>query len=414
MKKRKNITSLNISGNFATCAICSIDDKGNIVIQGTASVPSRGVEGGAISDLSEVASVVSRAIEKSESMARAKAFSLIASCDGSNIRSYNTRGNITIAEKENEISRRDIERVTEAAKTIALPFDREIIHSIIRDFILDGQDGVKDPSGMFGTRLEIDMEIVTGLITHLHNLRRAINTAGFEIQDIVLSGIAAAQTVLEELEKDLGVIFIYVSYSSTHIIVYNAGHIKSIEILPIGSADLTELISDKFKMPREYAEDVLKREATLDKSSITEEDKIISKIGSMHRSIPRIALYETIEPKAKELTQKITDALKRMAFAKEAAAGCVVAGELADLGGFLEMLELSLNMPVKMGMVKDVFNASGEMMRITNPGQIVCLGLVKYWAREGAKRKVRKKGWWENTPIGRLIAKARDIFSDYF
>ena len=115
---------------------------------------------------------------------------------------------------------------------------------------------------MFGTRLEVDMEIVTGLITHLHNLRRAINTAGFEIQDIVLSGIAAAQTILEELEKDLGVIFIYVSYSSTHIIVYNAGHIKSIEVLPIGSADLTELISDKFKMPREYAEEVLKREAT--------------------------------------------------------------------------------------------------------------------------------------------------------
>ena len=413
MRKKKNITSLNIGGNFTTCAICSIDDKGSIVMQGTASVPSRGVEGGAISDLSEVASVVSRAIEKSESMARAKAFSLIASCDGSNIRSYNTRGNITIAEKENEISRRDIERVTEAAKTIALPFDREIIHSIIRDFIIDGQDGVKDPSGMFGTRLEVDMQIVTGLIAHLHNLRRAINTAGFEIQDIVLSGIAAAQTVLEELEKDLGVIFIYVSYSSTHIIVYNAGHIKSIEVLPAGSSDLMELICDKFKLPREYAEEVLKREATLDKSSITEKDEVISKFGSTQRSISKIALYEVIEPKASDLTRKITDALKHMAFAKEAAAGCVVAGELADLGGFLEMLELSLNMPVRMGMARGVFNASGEMMRITNPGQVVCLGLIKCWVQEGGIKKVRKNILGD-TPVGKLFEKARDIFSDYF
>lgn len=413
MRKKKNVTSLNISENFTTCAICSIDDKGGIVVHGSASVPSRGVEGGAISDLSEVASAISHAIEKSESMARAKAVCLITSYDGSNIRSYNTKGSITIAEKENEVSRRDVERVTEAAKTIALPFDREIVHSVIRDFILDGQDGVKDPSGMFGTRLEVDMEIVTGLITHLHNLRRAINSAGFEIQDIALSGIAAAQTVLEELEKDLGVIFIYISYSSTHIVVYSAGHIKSIEVLPIGSADLVELISDKFKMPREYAEGVLKREASLDRSSISEEDKIISKIGSTHRSIPRAAVYETIEPKAKELTQKITEALKRMAFAKEAAAGCVVAGELTDLGGFLEMLELSLNMPVKMGLVKDVFNTSGEMMRITDPGQIVCLGLVKYWAQEGGRKKVRKK-ILGNTPLGRLIDRVREIFSDYF
>ncbi len=413
MRKKKNITSLNISGNFTTCAICSIDDKGNIVMQATASVPSRGIEGGAISDLSEVASVVSRVIEKSESIAHAKAFSLTAGFDGSGIRSYDTRGNITVAEKENEISRRDVERVTEAAKTIALPFDREIIYSIIRDFILDGQEGVKDPSGMFGTRLEVDMQIVTGLITHLHNLRRAINTAGFEIQDIVLSGIAAARTILEELEKDLGVIFIYVSYSSTHIVVYNAGHIKSIEVLPMGSADLIELICDKFKMPREYAEDMLNRDAALDRSSITEEDKIISKVGSAHRSISKIALYETIEPKAKELIQKITDALKRMAFAKDAAAGCVVAGELSDLGGFLEMLELSLNMPVKMGLVKDVFNVSGEMMRITDPGQIACLGLVKYWAQEGARKKVRKN-ILGNTPAGKLFDKAREIFSDYF
>lgn len=411
---KKKIASLNISGNFTTCAICSIDDKGGIVVHGSASVPSRGIENGAISDLSEVASAVSRAIEKSESMARAKAVSIIASCDGSGLRSYNAKGNITIAEKENEISRRDIERVTEAAKTIALPFDREIIHPIIRDFILDGQSRIKDPNGMFGTRLEVDMEIVTGLISQMHNLRRAINTAGFEIQDIVLSGIAAAHAALDELEKDLGVVSIYISYSSTHIVVYNAGHIKSIEVLPIGSASLVELISDKFKMPREYAEDVLKREISLERSSIAEEDKIIIKVGPAHRSMSKIAVYEAIEPETKELIQKIVEALRCMAFAKEAATGCVVSGELVDLGGFLEILELSLNMPVKMGVVKNVFNASGEMMRPADPGQIICLGLVRYWAQEGARKRIHKKAWWENTPAGKLVVKARDIFSDYF
>lgn len=410
---RKTVTSLNISGDSITAIICSSDNQGGLAILGGYSVVSRGIEQGMVSDLSEVSAAISESIEKCESLSHTKTISLIAGYDGPAIRTYNTRGSITIAEKDSEISRREIERVTESAKTIALPFDREIIHFVTRGFVLDGRDRIMDPAGMFGTRLEVDMEIVTDVISNLHNLKRAINTAGFEVQDIVLPGIAAGYSVLEDIEKDLGVIFIHISYSATHIVVYNGGQIKSIETIPYGTGNIVDAIADKFKIPAEYAADILKKESSLEVSTITTDDKIMLKIGSSQRFVPTIALYEIIEPRAKDLTHKITEVLRHMAFAKEAAAGCVVTGDLTELTGFLEMLELSLNTPVKMGLVKNAFRGSGEALKTVSHGELVCLGLARYWMQEGVRNK-RRRSILKNTPIGKIIGKASEIFSDYF
>ncbi len=410
MKKDKILTGLNISTSQITCAICTIDDKGTIYILGTASSQAKGIEKGAVCDLSEVASSIAQAVEEAESTARRKVVSLIANCDGPNIRCYNARGSITIADKENEIAKRDIERVIEAAKTIVLPFDRQIIHSIVRGFILDGQEGIKDPNGMYGTRLEVDLQIVAGLITNIQNITRAINTAGFEMEDIVLSGIAVGETTLEKLEKDLGVILIYISYPTTHIIVYNAGEIKSIEVLATGGGDFIDSISVNCRVPFECAEDIMKRNATLDKVTAEEDEKIILRIGRTQRSISKAEVFKAIEPKAKALIFDIGERLKNMPFAKEAASGCVVAGELSNLGGFLEMLELSLNMPVRLGFAKRILDNAAV---INDPRYIACLGLVKYWAQEGTKRKVRRDVFGRS-PIGKLLNRAKGIFSDYF
>ena len=417
---KKILAGLDISEDFVTCSVCSIEEKDTVALLGSASVPSRGMDNGAISDISEVALSVASAVEKAEALAKTKVVSLVTNCDGTSLRVYNTKGTVTVAEKENEISKHEVERVTEAARTIALPFDREIVHSVTRDFILDGQDGIKDPTGMFGTRLEADMEFVTALVTNLHNVRRSINTAGFEIRDIVLSGIAAGYAILEELEKELGVIFIFISYSATHIVVYNGGEIKSIEIIPAGSGGMAGLIADNFKIPREHAADLLKREISLDKpaaaepaaqgSASSEGDKIVLRFGGSSRSLSRKALAEAIRPEAEELIKQIGGKLKDMCSAKEAAMGCVVAGDLTSLGGFLEMLELSLSMPVKMGLVKGV--AGGDMAR-AGAGGVTSVGLVKYWAREGAKKKVRRN-IFGNTPLGKLFDRVSRIFSEYF
>lgn len=400
--KKKTIAGLDISENFITCSICSAGD--GITLLGTASVPSRGMDSGSISDISEVALSISAAVEKAEGQAKTKVISLVTNCDGASLRVYGAKGSITVADKENEIGRHEVERVTEAARTIALPFDREIVHSVTRGFILDGQDGIKDPTGMFGTRLEVDMEFATALVTNLHNVRRSVNTAGFEIKDIVLSGIAAAHAVLEDMEKELGVIFIYSSYSATHIVVYNGGEIKSVKVIPAGIGGMIGLIADNFKIPRDYAEDLLKREIALDKAS--EDDRIVLRLGGSSRSLSREAVAKAIRPKANELIKQIGDALKNMPFAKESAMGCVVAGDLAAMGGFLEMLELSLSMPVKMGLIKGV---SGE----DTSKQIISIGLVKYWAREGARKKVRTNVFG-NSPLGKVVQRVNEIFSDYF
>lgn len=343
-------------------------------------------------------------------MAHAKVVSLIANYDGPNIRTYNTKGSVTIADRENEITKRDIERVIQAAKTIALPFDRQIIHSVVRGFILDGQDGIKDPAGMYGTRIEVDMQIVAGLITNIQNVKKAINIAGFEIEDIVLSGIAAGKATLEDLEKDLGVVLVYISYPTTQIVIYNAGEIKSIEVLTTGSGDFIESVAVNCKIPHEYAEDIIKRNATLDKSAATEEEKVILRIGKTQCSISKASIFSAIEPRAKDLIFDIGERLKNMPFAKEAASGCVVAGELSCLSSFLEMMELSLNMPVRMGLAKGF---SGDEAVINNPEYLTCLGLVKYWVKMGLRRKARKN-IFGNSPIGKLLNKANEIFSDYF
>ncbi|MFA5335304.1 MAG: cell division protein FtsA [Candidatus Omnitrophota bacterium] len=408
--KKKTLAGLDISEDFVTCSICSTDEKSGAVILGVGTVPSRGVDNGSITDLSEVTQSVAEAVEKAEAAAKTKVLSLVTSCDGTSLRTYNTKGSITVAEKENEIGRREVERVTEAAKTIALPFDREIVHSVTRGFILDGQDGIKDPAGMFGTRLEVDMELVTALITNLHNLRRAINAAGFEIQDIVLSGVASGNVLLEDLDKDLGAILIYISYSATHIVVYSGGEIKAIEVVPFGGGELVRAAADAFKIPRDYAEQVIRREVNLDESPSAEDDEITLRIGGSGKTISRKSLREAVKPAAEELISRAGEALKGMRSSKEAATGCVVAGVLADLGGFLEMFELSLSMPVKMGLVKGV---SGEGLNMVEPGKIVSLGLVKYWAKEGARKKVYKK-FFANTPFGKVADRIQEIFSEYF
>lgn len=410
MKQDKILTALNISASQITCAVCSVDDKGAIRVLGAASSKAKGIEKGAISDLNEVASSIAEAVDKAESTAHAKVVSLIANCDGPNIRTYNTKGTVTIADKENEITKRDIERVIKGARTIALPFDREIVHSIVRGFILDGQEGIKDPTGMYGMRLEVDMQIVAGLITNIQNITRAINTAGFEREDIVLSGIAAGKATLEDLEKDLGVVLIYISYPTTHIVVYNAGEIKNIEVLPTGSGDFVDSISADCRIPHEYAEDIIKRNASLDRAAITDDEKIILQIGGIKRTISKASIFNAIEPKAKGLISDVAEKLKNLPYAKEAASGCVVAGELSSLGGFLEMMELSLNMPVRMALAKGFL---GESTVINNSDYIACLGLVKYRLEERLRRKVRRN-IFGNSPIGKLLRRAQDIFSDYF
>ncbi|KPK42378.1 MAG: hypothetical protein AMJ78_02685, partial [Omnitrophica WOR_2 bacterium SM23_29] len=401
---------LNIKTNQITCAIGSIDEKGTVHVRGTGTSKAKGIEKGVISNLSEVAYSITNAVEKAESAARTKVVSLIANCDGPNIRSYNARGNATISDKENEVTKRDIERVIQAAKTIALPFDRQIISPIIRGFILDGQDSIKDPTGMYGTRLEVDMQIVAGLISNIQNISKAINTAGFGIEDIVLSGIAAGGAALEELEKDLGVVLIYISYSSTHIVVYNAGEIKSVEVLAMGRGDFVDAISFNFRIPHEYAEDIIERNANLDRASVTEGEKIILRVGGVQRSMSKAAIFNAIEPKVKEFIFDIRKSIKNMPFAKEIASGCVVTGELTNLSGFLEMLEVSLNMPVRMGFAKGFL---GDADIINNTAYIVCLGLLKHWSREGLKRKV-KRNVFGSSPIGKLFNRAKDIFNDYF
>lgn len=410
MKKHKVFTSLNISTGRITCVICSTDDSETVRVLGSGSSQAKGMKKGRVSDLSEVASSIAQAVEKAEAMAHTKVVSLIANYDGPNIRSYNTKGSITIADKENEITKRDIERVTQAAKTIALPFDRQIVHSVIRGFALDGQEGIKDPTGMYGTRLEVDMQIVAGLITSIQNINRAINIAGFELKDIVLSAMAVEKATLEQLEKDIGIVLIYISYSTTQIIAYNAGEIKSIEVLATGSGDFVESVAVNCKMPVEYADDIIKRNANLDKAAATDEEKVVLRVGKAQRSISKASIFSAIEPKAKDFIFDIGERLKNMHFAKEAASGCVVAGELSHISGFLEMMELSLNMPVRIGLAKGF---SGDITVINNPEYLTCLGLVKYWAKTGLRRKP-SRNIFANTPIGKILNKANEILSDYF
>ncbi len=351
MKKQEFVVGLDI-GTTKICAMVGRQgEAGEVEIIGVGVSPSRGLRKGVVVNLESTIDSIGRAIEKAESSAGLEVSQVFTGIAGGHIKGLNSRGVIVISRGFREITRKDMDRVIDAAKALAIPLDREVLHVITQEFIVDDQEGVKDPLGMSATRLEAEVHIVTGAVTSAQNIAKSINQAGFEVEDMVLGPLASGEAVLTAEEKRSGVILIDMGGGTTDIVIFVEGSIRHSEVLALGGDHVTNDIAIGLRTSSLHAEEVKKAYGCALPSLIRREESIDypGVEGRRKGRISRTQLAEIIEPRIEELLTLVNAEVERTGLSHLISAGVVLTGGASLLTGLPQMAERIFELPVRMG-----------------------------------------------------------------
>lgn len=407
MARDKIIAGIDIGTSKITTIITSTTEEGQLRVVGVASTPSRGIRKGQVVDIEEATQSVVESLEASERMAGYSVSEAFVSVGGSHIASQNSHGIVAVAEPEKEITVHDIDRVVDAAKAISLPSSREIIHVLPRGFTVDGQDGIKDPVGMTGVRLEVDTHLITVGATARRNLEKCISEVGVDVLGFVFGGVASGEAVLTETEKELGIILIDIGAGTTDICIYVEGALSYSYVLPIGAKNITNdiaiglrvslesaekiklFLSKKMRKPTEIVQDQEKKEMSkkvgqdeIDLSSLMLPEDIKS-------TSKRTLIDGIIKPRLNEIFTMIGLEIKKSGFVGLTPAGIVITGGGAEAVGIIEAAKRNLAMPVRIGLPGE--KVTGLIDEILSPMYSTSVGLVLY----GSKFEVQT----EKTPF---------------
>ena len=320
---------------------------------------------------------------------------------GDHIRSINSRGVIAVSRKDNEIGPADVDRVVEAAKAVAIPMDREIIHVIPQEFIVDDQNGIKDPVGMSGVRLEAEVHIITGAVTSAKNICRSIQRAGLKVYDLVLEPLASSHAVLAADERDLGVVLLDIGGGTTDVAVFFEGSIRHTAIIPFGGANVTNDIAIGLRTPIDKAEQIKIQHGCALASLVPAEDRIaVSGVGGRaDREISRHVLASMIEPRMEEIFAIANKEVKKNHFANLLGGGVVLTGGTSLMAGVSELAEQVFEMPVRLGVPSGL---GGLAANVEDPRFATGVGLVLHAAlqetREASGHKERVAGSGKKRP----------------
>jgi cell division protein FtsA len=418
MARPRIIAGIDIGSSKVATVIASVDEEDKVKIIGAASIPSQGIRKGQIVNIEEAADSVVESVESAERMAGYNLTRALVSVGGPHIASQNSKGVVAVAEPEGEINREDVNRVMDAAQAISLPSSREIIHVLPRDFTVDGQEGIKDPIGMSGVRLEIETHIISGSSTAIRNLSKCVSEVGADIESLVASGLASAESVLSETEKELGVIVADIGGGTTDIVIFVEGAPAYTTVLPIGAKNVTNDLAIGLRLPLEAAEkikialsDQPKKittpslpEETIDKEkkektksekteksegySKSDKDELnLSEMGILEekRTVSRKTLVEgIIKPRLNEIFTMVGIEIKKSGFAGLTPSGVVICGGGAQTVGIKEAAKRSLSMPVRIG---TPVGLTGLIDDVQTPDFASSTGLVLYGSKE--------EGWQE-------------------
>jgi cell division protein FtsA len=377
------IVGLDI-GTTKICAVVGEITPDGIEIVGIGSHPSEGLRKGVVINIEKTVNSIKEAIEEAETMAGCEISSVYAGIAGGHIKGFNSHG--VIALKDGEVTKKDVERVIEAASAVAIPMDREVIHVLTQEYIVDEQDGITDPLGMAGVRLEAKIHIVTGAVTSAQNIIKCANRAGLDVCDIVLESLASSEAVLSEEERNLGVALIDFGGGTTDMAIFSKGSIKHTSVLPLGGNNLTYDISIGLRTPRIEAERI-KIKYGCGLSSMISRDETIEVPGvgnGKGRVLSRQILGEIIEPRVEEIFNLIHDDLTRSGYEEMINSGVVITGGSSELIGIPEVAEQVFNCPARIGYPQKI---SGLVEVVNKPMYATAVGLVVY----GAKRAKRGK-----------------------
>ncbi|MEE8605206.1 MAG: cell division protein FtsA [Candidatus Aminicenantaceae bacterium] len=397
MPKNSYVVGLDIGTKKVAAIIGEITEEKKVEIIGIGTAESRGLRKGIVVNLDSTVDAVKKAQEEAELMAGVEIDAAFIGISGAHIKSFNSRGVIAVSGKNKEISREDIKRVIEQSKAVSIPPDREIIHIIPQEFVVDDQDGIKDPLGMSGIKLEVNVHIVTGAITSVQNLRTCVARAGIEIEQVVLNQIATSSSILTHDEMELGVGLIDIGGGTTEVAIFERGSLWYTSVIPIGGDNFTNDIAVGLRTPIPDAEKIKKKYGCVSHPLVDEQETIeVPTVGrgKKPRVLSRQLLADIIHPRAEEIFRLVDNDIKRMGYEKSLNSGIVITGGTALLEGLEEVAEEIFDLPVRRG---DPSGAGGLVDRVGTPDFATTVGLIQYGYnlyKETGLPRDRKKGFW--------------------
>ncbi|HFD79469.1 MAG TPA: cell division protein FtsA [Gammaproteobacteria bacterium] len=383
-KTGKNmIVGLDIGTSKVVAIVGEIMPDGGIEIIGIGAHPSKGLKKGVVVNIESTVHSIQRAVEEAELMAGCQIHSVYAGIAGSHIRSLNSHGIVAI--RDREVTPGDVERVIDAARAVAIPADQKILHILPQEFVIDEQDGIREPVGMCGVRLEAKVHMVTGAVSAAQNIIKCVRRCGLEVDDIILEQLASSYSVLTEDEKDLGVCLVDIGGGTTDIAVFTDGSIRHTAVIPIAGDQVTNDIAVALRTPTQYAEEIkIKYACALTQLAASDENIEVPSVGDRPpRRLARQTLAEVVEPRYEELLTLIQAELRRSGFEDLIAAGVVLTGGSSKIEGLVDLAEEVFHMPVRLGVPQNVV---GLVDVVRNPIYATGVGLLLFGNQNRAQR----------------------------
>ena len=409
VREDKNlIVGLDIGTSKIVTIVAELLPEGSLKVIGLGQHPSRGLKKGVVINIDSTMQAIQRSIEEAELMADCKINTVFTGIAGSHIKSLNSHGMVKI--KDAEVTQMDVDRVVETARAVALPADQQILHILTQEFIIDGQDDVREPLGMSGMKLEVKVHIVTGAVAAAQNIVKCIKRCGLEVSDLILQPLASSIAVLTEDEKELGVCLVDIGGGTTDIAVFKNGSIRHTAVIAVAGDQITNDIAVAFRTPTQSAEDIkIKHGCALRQLADAREVVEVPGVdGREARQLSIQTLAEVIEPRVVELYELVLQELRRSGMEEMIASGIVITGGSAMMRGMIELGEEIFHMPVRMGMPRYV---GGLSEVVSNPRYATGVGLI-LMGKQQLERHLT--GQMESSSLGRIFDKMKSWFQGNF
>ncbi|MDQ1347395.1 MAG: cell division protein FtsA [Acidobacteriota bacterium] len=408
-KADQYVVGIDIGSSKVAVLIGQRDQKGALEVAGRGTAPNRGTRRGNIVNVEAAVEALKAASEEAEVMAGVEISRAYVGVAGADVRCVNARGMVSVARKDREIMKPDIQRALGAAQSAALPSDREILHAIAQEFVVDEQGGITDPLGMLGGRLEVQVHLITGQVTRSKTLLTCVNRAGIEVAEMVFEPLATAEAVLTPDERDLGVLLIDIGAGTTGYALFAEGEIQHSAVLPIGAGHFTNDLAMVLRTPYAEAERIKIREGCCLLSMVQEEEgvSVPAVAGGSPRVVPKREICEILQPRAEELVSLVREDLGKNGWDGQLRGGIVLTGGGAQLDGLLELCGQAFNASVRYGLPHGL---GGLVDVINSPGWSTAAGLLHYAiaAEQTNDRRPRRGGFSVRGVMGSL----RNVFSD--
>ncbi len=405
--KPKLLAGLELGARQFTVAVGQPQERHQLLVQAVESIPAQGIQKGVISDPIECADAVARLIRQAEQTLSAKVTSVLTAFPSNHLRSYNANASIPVPDPGHGISMQDVEKAVSSCRTLSVDYDRQILHAFERGFAVDDQSGVKNPVGLSGKKLTSELHLVTVLNLSAQNLVRVLNRSGLEVEGFILPGLAAADAVLSPLDRDLGVILIRIGDFETQALLFADGIVRETFLFPWGTDDLIEGLARSLKLSKISVEQLLGQLRSLEVRPERASGKLQVKGGSLTRDFTQGEVLDLLGGRLKEFLTKIQKRLSASATYFDSTSGIVMVGGLSRLDGFLELAEGILNLPVRLGTIREIELHPGLALKTHHT---TAVGLL----RHGKQKRLTAARPWPLPPWLKGVDRLRHLVREYF